>query len=101
MLHHPVGGSARMYYKHSGRFTLGGLMLGLLAGGVSAPLLAYVYARGIILIPDEHMAVLATVAFGALMGVAVGCGLVWGKVRNQLVACAAAGVLSMLALYLS
>ena len=90
-----------MYYKHSGRFTLGGLLLGLLAGGASAPLLAYAYAHGLILIPDTHLAALATIAFGALVGLAVGGGLVWGKVRNQPVTWAAAGVLSTVALYLS
>ena len=90
-----------MYYKHSGRFGLGGLVVGLVTGGAGALILAYVYARGIILIPEAKLAAIATLAFGGLIGVAAGYGLVWGKVRNEPVALAVTGTISALALYVS
>jgi hypothetical protein len=90
-----------MYYKHSGRFTLGGLIVSMVTGCAGALLLAYVYARGIILIPEAHLAAFATIAFGGLIGVAAGYGLVWGKVRNEPVGLAVTGTVSALALYVS
>ena len=88
-----------MYYKHSGRFSLGGLIVSLLVGSAGALVLAAIYSAGIILIPEVHLAAFATIAFGGLIGVAVGYGLVWGKVRNERVALAAAATGSCLALY--
>jgi len=90
-----------MYYKHSGRFTLGGLIVAMVTGCGGSLILASVYAHGIILIPEARLAVLATIAFGALIGVASGYGLVWGRVRNDSVGLAVTGTISPLALYLS
>lgn len=90
-----------MYYKHSGRFSVGGVAIGLAVGAVSSFLLAAIYSVGIILIPEVHLAALATIAFGGLIGVATGYGLVWGKVRNARVTSTAAGILSCCALYVS
>jgi hypothetical protein len=90
-----------MYYKHSGRFTLGGLVLGSIVGGSGALLLAYAYARGIILITEAHVAAFATLAFGGLVGLAAGWGMTWGKVRSRRVAIAVTAVTSALALYVS
>ncbi len=90
-----------MYYKHSGRCTPAGLLLALAAGAASAPILAWAYGSGLILITDEHFAMFATIAFGALMGLAVGYGSIWGKVRNLPVTIVAAGVMSTIAWYLS
>lgn len=90
-----------MYYKHSGRFTLGGLLVGTITAGTGSLILAYIYARGIILIPDAKLAALATLAFGALIGVATGYSLIFGKVRNEQVGLAVTGGISALALYAS
>ncbi len=90
-----------MYYKHSGNFSVGGLVLGALAGGAAAAPLAFAYAHGLILINEAHMAALATIAFGALVGAATAYGLILGKVRNQPVTLALSGIASSLALYLS
>src|SRR6476620_11755066 len=90
-----------MYYKHSGRFSLGGLAVGLVVGVAASLLLAYAYARGIILIDEMHFACFATLAFGALIGAAAGYGLVLGKIRNDRVMYAVAGVASCLGLYVS
>lgn len=90
-----------MYYKHSGRFTLGGLVVAGLVGCVAAVILAYVYGVGIIHIPEVKLAAIAAVAFGCLVGVAVGYGLVWGKVRNDLAGSLLSACVSALALYVS
>jgi len=90
-----------MYYKHSGRFSLGGLVVAAVVGSAGALILAYIYARGIILIPEVKLAAISTLAFGGLVGVAVGYGLIWGKVRNVPVALAVSGAISTAALYVS
>src|SRR5258708_14269915 len=90
-----------MYYQHSGRFTLGGLLVAAVVGCAGSLILAYVYAWGIPLIPEVHLAFIATVAFGGLAGVSIGYGQVWGKVRNGTVGVALAAAISALALYAS
>jgi hypothetical protein len=90
-----------MYYKHSGHFGLGGLLVGAGTGGAAGLLLGFFYAHGLVLITDERLAFLATVGFGILLGGAVGYGLIWGKVRNQAVGAAVTSTISALALYLS
>jgi len=90
-----------MYYKHSGRFSLGGLLIAAAVGCAGSLILAYVYAWGLPLIPEVHLAGLATVAFGGLAGVSIGYGQIWGKVRNSAVGIALATAISTLALYVS
>lgn len=90
-----------MYYKHSGHFSVGGLVLGALAGGAAALILPHAYAHGLILIPEAHMAAVAPLAFGALVGAATAYGLIRGKVRNQPVTLVLSGIASALALYIS
>jgi hypothetical protein len=90
-----------MYYKHSGRFNLGGLLVAASVGCAGSLVLAYVYAWGIPLIPEVHLAGLATLAFGGLAGVSIGYGQIWGKVRNGPVGIALAAAIATLALYVS
>jgi hypothetical protein len=90
-----------MYYKHSGRFSAGGILVGIGMGSVSAIVLGISYAYGIIAVPYDQLAVIATCAFGALLGAATGFGFVWGKVRNRTVAIATTSIVAMAALYLS
>jgi len=90
-----------MYYKHSGRFSIGGLLFGLLTGCAGSLVLAYAYGRGSILIPESHLAAFATVAFGALIGLCTGYGLIWGKVRSQAANFAIQAVASTFGIYLS
>ena len=90
-----------MYYQHSGRYSFGGLIVGLVGGFVSAVFLAYAYAHGLIVIPEAHFAFLATLFFGGLVGLATGWSLVRGKVRNQRVALVVTALVSAFALYSS
>ena len=90
-----------MYYKHSGHFSVSGLLIAAALGCAAALLLGFSYSHGLVLITDERMALVATIAFGGLLGVAVGYGLVWGKVRNQPIAVALTSTVSVLALYMS
>ena len=90
-----------MYYKHSGRFNLGGVCVGVAVGIAASLILAYAYGRGLILITEVHFALFATMAFGAAVGAAAGYGMVLGKVRNERVMYAAAAVVSCIALYVS
>ena len=90
-----------MYYKHSGRFSLWGLIVAAVTGSAGALVLAYLYAHGLILIPEVKLAAISTLAFGGLIGVAAGYGAIWGKVRNAPVTLAVTGAISALGLYLS
>src|SRR5882724_364607 len=88
-------------YKHSGNFTVTGLIAGLVTGLVAGFPLAYVYAWGIIQIPEVKLACIATMAYGALVGVAAAMGMKWGKVRNAKIAGLAAIVPAAASLYWS
>lgn len=90
-----------MYYQHSGRFSLGGVLIGLLVGTAGSILLAYAYGRGIIVIPEVHLAAFATFFFGALIGSVTGWGLILGKVRNRNAAIVVSALTSIIGLYSS
>jgi len=90
-----------MYYQHSGRYSLGGLLLGLATGCFFGFILAWAYGVGIILVPEVHLAAFATLTFGGLIGLATGGGLMWGHVRNNKATIAIAAIAATLSLYLS
>jgi hypothetical protein len=90
-----------MYYKHSGRFGIDGLLMASATGISASFVLAYAYGRGIISITEVHFAFFATIAFGGLMGAATGYGLIWGKVRNNVAGHALTATISTLGWYLS
>lgn len=91
-----------LYYKHSGAFTLQGIVLGILVGLAAGIPLAFAYAYLILYIPlVGYITFLFSAAFGALVGIATTMGLKWRKVRNVPVAFAAAAVTSLVAFYAS
>lgn len=92
---------ACVYYKHSGRFSIGGLAIALSAGCAGAVLLGYIYGRGTTYIDDERFAFLATIAFGAFVGLSAGYGSILGKVRNQTANLWVLAIASIAALYVS
>ncbi len=90
-----------MYYKHSGRFGIDGLLMAAATGISASLILAYIYGRGIIYINEVNFAFIATAAFGGLVGAATGYGLIWGKVRNNTAGHALTATISTVALYVS
>jgi hypothetical protein len=88
-------------YKHSGRFTLIGIIASVIAGMAAAFLLAFIYAWGIIRIPEVKLACIATIFYGGLLGAATGLAAKWGKVRNVKVAALAATCTAVVSLYCS
>jgi hypothetical protein len=69
-------------YRLSGRFTPIGIIAGIACGLAAGLPLAFIYAWGIIRIPEAKLASITTLAYGAALGAAVAFGARWGKVRN-------------------
>ena len=88
-------------YKHSGRFKVSGVIASIVAGLVAGFPLAFVYAWGVIRIPEAKLACIATIFYGGLLGAAAGFVAKWGKVRNIHVAALAATCTAALSLYCS
>ena len=88
-------------YKHSGRFTLIGIIASVIAGLAAAVPLAFVYAWGIIQIPEVKLACIATIFYGGLLGAATGFGAKLGKVRNVKIAALEAICTAAVSLYCS
>jgi hypothetical protein len=88
-------------YKHSGRFTMLGIIASVVGGLASGLPLAFIYAWGVIRIPEVKLACIATIFYGGLLGAAVGFVAKWGKVRNAQVAAMAAICTSAASLYCS
>jgi len=88
-------------YRHSGKFAPVGIVAVIVTGVVAGLPLAYLYAWGIIKINEQHMAFMATMAYGAAVGAAVSMVLKWGKVRNSIVGGAAAVLPAAVSIYWS
>jgi len=88
-------------YKHSGRFKLSGIIASVVAALVAGFPLAFVYAWGVIRIPEAKLACIATIVYGGLLGGAAGFVAKWGKVRNVQVAALTAICTAAASLYCS
>lgn len=89
------------YYKHSGKISPQGLILGLLLGATVSLPASFLYAYGIFTIPEAKLRCICTIAFGALIGAASGAGMCWGKLRNKLGAGTVGVAASFFGLYVS
>ncbi len=89
------------YYKHSGKITPQGLILGLLAGALVSVPAAFLYDYGIVSIPEAKLRGICTLAFGALIGVACGAAMCLGKLRSNLAAGTIGFAASFFGLYVS
>jgi hypothetical protein len=76
----------KLTYQLSGNFEPMGVILGCLAGLAAGLPLAFVYAWGIIQIDEQRLAVIATITYGAALGLAPAFAMKWGKVRNVKIA---------------
>lgn len=88
-------------YRHSGRFTIGGIVLGLFVGIATGIPLAGLYGWGLPRIPEAKLCCIATVIFGGSVGALTALGLKWGKVRNPFLAGAVAVGVATLSFYCS
>ena len=90
-----------LYYKHSGRFTPFGVLVGVFIGIAGALPLAWLYSYGIIEMPYLKLRAFSTLFFALGIGWCAGMGLVWGKVRSGSIAALVGLIVSSLALYAS
>ena len=74
------------YYRPSGRFSILGLLMMLVLGGASGVALGAAYGFLTFYNPFVYVNFLATVFFGACMGLAAAVGIKHGKVRSRFVA---------------
>jgi hypothetical protein len=88
-----------IYYKHSNRVPISGLLLGAIAGLAVGLLGAVVYAYAIVYIPIIYANVACVVAFGALLGWAPARMMKWGKVRSVPVVLIVVGAITLAAYY--
>lgn len=71
-----------LYYEHSGKFTVGGLLVGLLGGmAISFPL-AFIYAYITLYNPFIYINFIGTALLGVFVGGITGALMTWRKVRN-------------------
>jgi len=91
---------ASAYYKHSGHFTINGLVLMLAAAAVVAPLVGYVYGYLVAVNPFIYINFFATLFAGCGVGIAVGQTAKWGRTRNFAVAGVMGGLAGAALLYL-
>jgi len=87
-----------LYYKHSGRFTPFGVLVGLFVGLAGSLPIAWLYSYGIIEMPYIKLRAISTLFFALGIGWITGIGLVRGKVRSGWVAGVVGVIVSSLAL---
>lgn len=92
-------GGPDLYYRHSGRFTAGGLLLGLVGGSVASIVLAIPYAYITLWVPLIYINGLTVLAYGAAVGWITGYLLQRGKVRSVPLALTVGFLVALAALY--
>jgi len=90
-----------LYYKHSGRFTPFGVLVGLFVGLAGSLPIAWLYSYGIIEMPYIKLRAISTLFFALGIGWITGMGLVLGKVRSGWIAGVVGATVSSPALYVS
>lgn len=88
-------------YRPSRQFTLTGSLVMLVAGGIAAVILGYLYAYLILWNPLIYINILAAVFFGGLLGAAATIGVRFGKVRWPMVAFTNGLIVGVIGLYVS
>jgi hypothetical protein len=92
----------RGIYSHSGRFTTGGIIRGLITGGLVGLMLGFIYPYVILYIPVVgSISFIISGGFGLVVGAVIGMALKRGKVRNLGVAALTALPAIAVAYYLS
>jgi len=73
------------FYKNSGAVTVSGLIMTILAGGVTAAVLGVVYTFAIVYIPFIYINFLLTAGFALVLGLVTAKAAYIGKIRNGMV----------------
>ncbi len=90
-----------LYYKHSGRFSAMGPVVGFAAATVTAIILGVIYSLAVLNIPFIYVDALFCILYGMLVGAAAGRTIVWLKVRNPLIAIAVTVAATLVGYYVS
>src|SRR6476619_628739 len=77
-----IGRHVDLYYKHSGRFTPFGVLVGIFVGFAGSLPIAWLYRYGIIEMPYNKLRASSTLFFALGIGWTTGIGLVFGKGRS-------------------
>ena len=72
-----------LYYRHSGRFSISGVLAGLAAGTIAAVVLSFAYAYAFLYIPIVYASFLVCTAYGAAIGFASVACMVRSNVRKS------------------
>lgn len=91
--------SSVSYYKHSNKFSVGGLVAAVIASITAAVLLSFIYAYLVYYLPFVYLNFICTIGFAVIVGSVTGVLLETGKVRNSFVATFAGFFVSLVALY--
>lgn len=90
-----------LYYRHSGKYSIGGAIYALVVGSVIMCFCAFLYAYIIVYVPLVYVNALVTAGFGVLVGFTCATLLKRKKVRSDAVAVALTLVLTAVAYYYS
>lgn len=90
------------YYRHSGQFALGNVLIGTVVATVMGSGLAAVYAALVLYIPFAGVITFVlSIGFGVLLGLGIAATLRWAKVRHEGVAFFASAAAAASSFYVS
>lgn len=90
------------YYRHSGQFSIGGILLATAGASLGVAVLSAIYAALTLYIPlAGFITFLLAIGFGMGVGLVSGGALVWGKVRNGPLSATFSAAMATLGIYLS
>jgi len=87
------------YYKHSGKFSVGGLLLGVILSVIAAVILSFIYSYIIYYLPFVYLNFLVCIGFSIAVGFTTGKLLELGKVRSNLIVAFAGFLVGLISLY--
>ena len=91
-----------LYYRHSGQFALGRVILGTIAAAATGSLLAVAYAASVLYIPFAGVvSFILSIGFGVLLGLTTTAALRWAKVRHEGIAFLSSATAASSAFYVS
>jgi len=96
-----AAGQAGLYYKHSGKFSLTGVLFAVVAGSLIACFCGFLYAYAVLYLPFVYINALIALAFGGICGATAAVLLKKKKVRSDAVALGVTLLVTAVAFYYS